>query len=249
MTQQRNDESRARYQETGRDRGSLIGRAPLAPHCAQAAAMPSHAHRHTAALRTRALALLLFVAHAAAVGKQLACDRAPWSAMPFCDESLMLTARIADALGRMTLQEKIDTMSRPFESPFVPCHGTSGVASLGVGALVDYSECLHGVSTGCVTVAGAVLCPTLFPNAQMLGASFNRSLWRAVGSTIGDEMRALQNVQGRPSGFSCWSPNLNIARDPRWGRAQEVRRGAPGVASHPGASAFRCAWPPPRVLH
>jgi hypothetical protein len=62
----------------------------------------------------------------------------------------------------------------------------------------------------------------MFPNGQMLGASFNRSLFTAVGRVIGEELRAIRNLNGAPSGFSCWSPDINLARDPRWGRAQEV---------------------------
>lgn len=163
------------------------------------------------------------VAAAAAAGTPLGCTTAPFTSYPFCDATLDTAARVADAVSRMTLQEKIDSMTRPFGSPFVDCHGTSRIASLGVDGLPNYSECLHGVAAGCIDIGGGEKrCPTLFPNAPMLGASFNRTLFRAVGSTIGDEMRALNNIQGAPSGFSCWSPNLNLARDSRWGRAQEV---------------------------
>ena len=169
-----------------------------------------------------ALTLTLLPHLASAVGRPLTCDKPPFNSLPFCNTSLPTTARVADALSRLTLQEKIDIMSRPFGSPFVPCHGTGGTPSLGAGGLPRYSECLHGVSTGCTKIGNDTVCPTLFPNGQLLGAAFNRSLWNAVGSVIGDEMRAIQNLAGSPSGYSCWSPNLNAARDPRWGRAQEV---------------------------
>ena len=142
------------------------------------------------------------------------CDKFPFSTYAFCDTSLPTDDRVADALARMTLDEKISTMTGAFGSPFVECAGAAPISSLGVGGMPNHAECLHGVAYGCAHVNGSKVCPTLFPNGQMLGASFNRSLWQGVGSVIGDEMRALQNLQGAPSGFSCWSPDLNLARDP-----------------------------------
>jgi beta-D-xylosidase 4 len=184
--------------------------------------------------------LLAFIVSAACTGVPLGCTKAPFTSMPFCDPSLPTAARVSDAVSRMSLQEKIDSMTRPFGSPFVECHGTGGVPSLGIDGIPNYSECLHGVASGCIDVGGGdKKCPTLFPNAAMMGATFNRSLFKAVGSVIGDEMRAIANIQGQPSGFSCWSPNLNLARDPRWGRAQEVRVLRRRCAAH------CCSAPPP----
>lgn len=159
-----------------------------------------------------------------AQGAMLApCDQFPFSSYAFCDTALPTAARVADAVSRMTLREKIVTMTRAFGSPFVGCDGGGGgVPSLGISGMPNHAECLHGVAAGCAEVNGTTLCPTLFPNGQLLGAAFNRTLWRRVGAVIGTEMRAQQNLGGSPSGFSCWSPNLNLARDARWGRAQEV---------------------------
>ena len=174
---------------------------------------------------------------ATSTGVPLSCTKAPFTSMAFCDSTLSTAARVSDAVSRMSLQEKIDTMTRPFGSPFVDCHGTSGVPSLGVNEMPRNSECLHGVSSGCIDVGNGVKsCPTLFPNAQMMGASFNRSLFFAVGTTIGDEMRAIANIQNQASGFSCWSPNLNLARDPRWARAQEVPGEDPFLMSEYGVA-------------
>ncbi len=158
-----------------------------------------------------------------AKGIPLGCDKAPWSGYPMCDESLPLDARVTDMLSRMPLKEKIDAMYGAFGSPFVECEGDSRIPSLGLNAgIPSFSECLHGVAYGCTKVNGTELCPTLFPNGQLLGASFNRTLFRNVGRVIGEELRALRNLGDKPSGLSCWSPDLNLARDPRWGRAQEV---------------------------
>ena len=163
------------------------------------------------------------LAPASAAGRPLGCDRAPWTSYPMCDATLAADARVADMLARMPLKEKINAMYREFGSPFVNCDGNSGIPSLGLnGGIPNYSECLHGVAYGCTTVNGSDLCPTLFPNGMLLGASFNRSLFAGVGRVIGEELRALNNLANSPSGFSCWSPDLNLARDPRWGRAQEV---------------------------
>jgi beta-glucosidase-like glycosyl hydrolase len=157
------------------------------------------------------------------MGVPLACTSAPWASFPFCDSTLPTAARIEDALSRMPLHEKINAMYRDFGSPFVTCAGNTGIPSLGInGGLPNYSECLHGVASGCTTVNGTKLCPTLFPNGALLGATWNRTLFAAVGRVIGEELRALNNLAGQPSGYSCWSPNLNLARDPRWGRNQEV---------------------------
>ena len=82
-------------------------------------------------------------------------------------------------------------------------------------------------------VSGTVFCPTSFPNSVNFGATFNDSLAREMGAIIGVEARALwlagateESVwSGRKViGLTVWSPNINIARDPRWGRLQEVRR-------------------------
>ena len=66
------------------------------------------------------------------------------------------------------------------------------------------------------------MCPTSFPNPNALGATFNKSMWRAMGAVIGTELRSLwlQGVteagswSGRPhAGLDCWSPNININRE------------------------------------
>jgi len=173
-----------------------------------------------------------------AQGSMLApCDQPPFSSYPFCDTALPTSARVADAVSRMTFQEKIDTMTGAFDSPFVDCRGGGGgVPSLGIDGMPNHSECLHGVASGCTDFNGTKLCPTLFPNGQALGAAFNRTLWKNVGRVIGTELRAQQNMGGGPSGFSCWSPDLNLARDPRWGRAQEVPGEDPYLHSEYGVA-------------
>ena len=103
-----------------------------------------------------------------------------------------------------------------------------GYDSTGVGVLgippMKFAEALHGVESGCGRSSGSdgsTGCATSFPHGLLLGATFNRSLWRSVGEAISYEARALGNQGVWGSGFS-WSPDINLFRDPRWGRGQEV---------------------------
>ena len=109
------------------------------------------------------------------------------------------------------------------------------IERLGVAAMLG-GECTHGVACGCgATVNGNTGCPTSFPSGPGLGASFDTELWTQGGRAIGVEARALNNqaipnalggVPGLPphgvSGLYFLDPNINLMRDPRWGRAQEV---------------------------
>lgn len=117
---------------------------------------------------------------------------------------------------------RCDTASRPLLLPPPSC------ATLA----------LPGVQTTCGRVGEEPRCPTSFPSPNSLGATFNTSLWRDIGSAIGLELRSLwlQGAReampwsGQPhAGLDCWSPNINIARDPRWGRNQEVPSEDPTV--------------------
>jgi beta-glucosidase-like glycosyl hydrolase len=96
-----------------------------------------------------------------------------------------------------------------------------GVPRLGVPPFAA-SEDTHGVGCHCgaPSSANSTGCPTTFPNGPSLGASFNRALWADIGRTIGLEARGLTN-QGKCTLYFL-DPNINLMRDPRWGRTQEV---------------------------
>ncbi|XP_057958221.1 probable beta-D-xylosidase 2 [Malania oleifera] len=98
----------------------------------------------------------------------------------------------------------------------------SAVPRLGIEAYEWWSEALHGVSdTGPgVHFGGAFPGATSFPLVITTAASFNASLWRQIGQVVSDEGRAMFN--GGAAGLTYWSPNINILRDPRWGRAEET---------------------------
>lgn len=102
---------------------------------------------------------------------------------------------------------------------------------------MSWKESLHGLRFNCIPdLRGRTepLCATSFPHAQLLAASFNRSLWRAVGAGIATEARAWYNVylSGRSASLvgsgltglsnSFFAPDINLCRDPRWGRCLEV---------------------------
>ncbi|KAL4197706.1 hypothetical protein AMTRI_Chr04g252450 [Amborella trichopoda] len=130
----------------------------------------------------------------------------------FCNGSLGLSERVQDLVQRLTLSEKIG---------FLVNKGV-GVSRLGIPAYEWWSEALHGVSyVGPGThFSGLVPGATSFPQVIHSAASFNSSLWEAIGKVVSTEARAMYNVG--LAGLTFWSPNINIFRDPRWGRGQET---------------------------
>ena len=142
----------------------------------------------------------------------------------FRDAQRAAAERAADLVGRMTRAEKIAQLMT--DAPAIP--------RLGVPAYDWWNEALHGVAR-----AGTA---TVFPQAIGLAASFDTALLRRVATAISDEARAKYNLaqargdRGRYHGLTFFSPNLNIFRDPRWGRGQEtfgedpMLTGAMGVA-------------------
>ncbi|WNL48206.1 glycoside hydrolase family 3 C-terminal domain-containing protein [Dyella sp. BiH032] len=117
--------------------------------------------------------------------------------------------RAAELVARMTLPEKIAQLQS--SAPAIP--------RLGVPAYDWWNEGLHGSAR-----AGYA---TVFPQAIGLAASWNDGLLRQVGDVVSTEARAKYNLAGkgdhpRYHGLTIWSPNINIFRDPRWGRGQET---------------------------
>jgi beta-glucosidase len=129
---------------------------------------------------------------------------------PFLDTNLSTEARVNDLVGRMTFDEKISQMMNA--SPAIP--------RLGVPEYNWWNECLHGVAR-----AGLA---TVYPQAIGLGATWDEDLMFRVATSISDEARAKhQNFANKGKrliyqGLTFWSPNINIFRDPRWGRGQET---------------------------
>lgn len=106
--------------------------------------------------------------------------------------------------------------------------------------MIEYNyggEALHGVWSTCVNSSGAaggpLKCPTQFGSPLSMGCSFNKRLWRAMADATSSEIRAFYDVaggdngqarslEGTPFGLSYYAPNINVMRDPRWGRNEEV---------------------------
>ena len=134
-------------------------------------------------------------------------------AATYCDSTAPVAARVESLIGAMLPAEKIGCLGTK----------TCQLGRLGVG--MNWKEALHGLRYDCVgDVKGRTspLCPTSFPHAQLLAASFNRSLWRAVGDAISDEARAWYNVymsgdspslSGGPNdALSFFAPDINLCR-------------------------------------
>uniref|UniRef100_A0A1J3D2D2 Beta-D-xylosidase 4 n=1 Tax=Noccaea caerulescens TaxID=107243 RepID=A0A1J3D2D2_NOCCA len=144
-----------------------------------------------------------------------ACDVAgnpSLAAYGFCNTVLKIENRVADLVARLTLQEKIGFLVSK----------ANGVTRLGIPTYEWWSEALHGVSyVGPGThFSGQVPGATSFPQVILTAASFNVSLFQAIGKVVSTEARAMYNVG--LAGLTYWSPNVNIFRDPRWGRGQET---------------------------
>jgi beta-glucosidase len=128
----------------------------------------------------------------------------------FQNPDLILSARVDDLVGRMTLDEKISQMMDV----------APAMDRLGIPAYNWWNECLHGVARSGLA--------TVFPQAIGLGATWDQDLICRVGTVISDEARAKyheyirNNSRARYQGLTFWSPNINIFRDPRWGRGQET---------------------------
>jgi len=171
-----------------------------------------------------------------------ACASALTKDMPFCNPALPTHQRAADLVGRLTPQERLAQLST--NAPAVP--------RLGLGMYQYWGEGLHGVIGPGTTV---------FPQVIGLAASFNRSLFRAVGYTISTELRATLNAHActegaaqRCSGLSLFAPNVNIYRDPRWGRGHETPGEDPylnteyaahlvsGMQGHPDDPVYDSKW-------
>lgn len=129
---------------------------------------------------------------------------------PFQDPNLPVDIRVQDLISRMKINEKVTQLF----------HAAEGVDRLGVPNYNWWNECLHGVAR-----AGRA---TVFPQAIGLAATFDEDLMYKVASSISDEARAKYNyfvkggVRSIYTGLTFWSPNINIFRDPRWGRGQET---------------------------
>ena len=164
------------------------------------------------------------------------CQSKPQSDMPFCDTSKSFMERAVDLVSRLTTAEKIQQTST-----IAPAISRFGIK--------DYnwrSNCVHGW-----TASGghwsSDLKWTVFPAPMGLGATFDADLVLKVGQATADEGRALHNEMlvtnngssTEAAALNCFSPNVNLLRDPRWGRAEETFGEDPYVLSIIGSAYTR----------
>ena len=140
----------------------------------------------------------------------------------YMDESLSFEERAEALVAEMTLEEKV----------YQTLHGAPAIEHLGVKAYNYWNEALHGVAR-----AGTA---TVFPQAIGLAATFDEDFLEDIATTISDEGRAKFNAQQKYGdydiykGLTFWSPNVNIFRDPRWGRGHETFGEDPYLTSRLG---------------
>jgi len=157
--------------------------------------------------------VLLFASHIKAQDKLI-----------YKDSSQPLDVRVKDLVSRLTLKEKVSLLG----------YNSQAVPRLGIPAYNWWNEGLHGVAR-----AGEA---TVFPQAIGMAATFNDDLLKQVATAISTEARAKYNLaiaQDRHiqyMGLSFWTPNINIFRDPRWGRGQETYGEDPFLTAHMGTA-------------
>ncbi len=136
-------------------------------------------------------------------------------------------ARIKDFISQMTLEEKVSQLS----------HKSEAIPRLGIPEYNWWNECLHGVARAGIA--------TVFPQAIALAATFDEDFVHEVAVAISDEARAKHNEaikqgnRGQYWGLTFWTPNINIFRDPRWGRGQETYGEDPFLTSAIGLAFMR----------
>ncbi|KAK1431272.1 hypothetical protein QVD17_07728 [Tagetes erecta] len=134
-------------------------------------------------------------------------------AYPFLNVSLPISERVNDVVSRLRLDEKVLQL----------VNGAAEIPRLGISGYEWWSEGLHGVSRHGkgVSFNGTITASTMFPQVILTAASFDSRLWYHIAQAIGREARAMFNA-GQARGLSFWAPNINLLRDPRWGRGQET---------------------------
>ncbi|ETP11715.1 hypothetical protein F441_12812 [Phytophthora nicotianae CJ01A1] len=139
------------------------------------------------------------------------CGDPKVASLPFCDASLPLDTRVDDLVNRIPMDQAVGLL----------VNKASAAPSVNIPSYEWWNEALHGValSPG-VTFKGPITAATSFPQVLSTAASFNRSLFYQIGDVISTEARAFYNA--KDAGLTFWTPNVNIFRDPRWGRGQET---------------------------
>ncbi|MCX7987410.1 MAG: glycoside hydrolase family 3 C-terminal domain-containing protein [Bacteroidales bacterium] len=147
---------------------------------------------------------------------------------PFQNPSLSEDERVKDLISRLTLEEKVALL----------CDQSDAVPRLGIRKFNWWSEALHGYANNDSV--------TVFPQPIGMAASFNEELVYQIFSAVSDEARAKYHEHLRRGGenkrflsLSVWTPNINIFRDPRWGRGQETYGEDPYLMARMGVAVVK----------
>ena len=140
-------------------------------------------------------------------------------ALPYCNTSLSHAVRAEDIISRINITEKIGLLS-PHDAPnYCGCEAAP-VPHIGLPGwrwLTEINTVIGGA-----TCVSADRCPTTFVGPLGVAASFNRSLWWAKGDVLSTELRVLNNLNSGASALSAFGPNINLVKDPRYGRNSEL---------------------------
>jgi beta-glucosidase len=146
---------------------------------------------------------------------------------PFRNPDLAVDERVQDMISRMTLEEKVGQM----------LHDAPAIERLGIPSYNWWNECLHGVARAGVA--------TVFPQAIGMAAAFSEETITRIGAVIAEEGRAKhheflrEGERGYYTGLTFWTPNVNIFRDPRWGRGHETYGECPFLTGRLGVAFIR----------
>ena len=158
--------------------------------------------------------------------------------LPYQNPNLSSEERAKDLVSRLTLSEKATLM----------CDISDSVPRLGIKQFQWWSEALHGLANNDSV--------TVFPQPIAMAASFDDRLVYQIFNAVSDEVRAKYNQskqRGMPYrrflGLSVWTPNVNIFRDPRWGRGQETYGEDPYLMSRMGVSVVKGLQGPPEAKY
>lgn len=148
--------------------------------------------------------------------------------LPYQNPKLSSEERAKDLISRLTLEEKVSLM----------CDQSEAIPRLGIKKFNWWSEALHGLANNDSV--------TVFPQPIGMAASFNDALVYKIFNAVSDEVRAKYHDMLRKGGenrrflsLSVWTPNINIFRDPRWGRGQETYGEDPYLMSRMGIAVVR----------
>eukprot|EP01006_Ploeotia_vitrea_P031305 TRINITY_DN63623_c0_g1_i1.p1 TRINITY_DN63623_c0_g1~~TRINITY_DN63623_c0_g1_i1.p1 ORF type:complete len:768 (+),score=83.27 TRINITY_DN63623_c0_g1_i1:22-2325(+) len=175
----------------------------------------------------RLLLLLVVLVHPQvhAVLPNVACQGPPSTNYAFCNSSLSIDERVMDLISHLKTEEK--------PGQLMARHSLE-IKRIGLPPYYWGINAIHGLGGHVPCLKGK--CPTSFPNPCGLGATFNMSVVHSMGQVISTEMRAFFNLGEPNDGLDTWSPNININRDPRWGRNQEVPSEDPFIAGQFGVA-------------